>query len=288
MKRRALCASFCLLLFSLEGVMHAEIPMRSSIYGLYSFGKSVGICESYGSAGVLFTPCLTSCYLGPILDASYHFFQDGTAGASIGTGFRFLGKENNYMGGFNVFYDYREGEFGGGYNQVGVGVELLANGFELRVNGYFPVNNHENKSDTVVYDDYNNSSVVTPYEVSVFREEFALLGFDGELGVYKCCNGFGGYAGVGAYYFEKQDFLDVWGVKGKLRFTYGKFILLEGQVAWDDVYETQGRGVIEIRLPLEFFCGLSTVRCCPCKSERPLFRESPIHLKKCCKYTKNY
>ncbi len=71
------------------------------------------------------------------LDGDWSGQSDGNENGSAGLGFRHRFEDKDVIIGFNAFYDY--GDYSGrGYNQFGVGFELLSQWFDFRANGYFP------------------------------------------------------------------------------------------------------------------------------------------------------
>ena len=71
------------------------------------------------------------------LDGNWNGKGDGNENGSAGLGFRHRFDDPDIIIGFNAFYDY--GDYSGrGYNQFGVGFELLSKWVDFRANGYFP------------------------------------------------------------------------------------------------------------------------------------------------------
>ncbi len=71
------------------------------------------------------------------LDGNWSGKGDGNENGSAGLGFRHRFDDPDIIIGFNAFYDY--GDYSGrGYNQFGVGFELLSKWVDFRANGYFP------------------------------------------------------------------------------------------------------------------------------------------------------
>jgi hypothetical protein len=71
------------------------------------------------------------------LDGNWYGLGNGNENASGGLGFRHRFDDPDIIVGLNAFYDY--GEYSGrGYNQFGVGLEMLSKWVDFRANGYFP------------------------------------------------------------------------------------------------------------------------------------------------------
>jgi hypothetical protein len=73
------------------------------------------------------------------LDGNWNGQGIGNENVSAGVGFRHRFVDPDIILGLNAFYDY--GDYSGrGYNQTGVGLELLSKWVDFRANGYFPAN----------------------------------------------------------------------------------------------------------------------------------------------------
>ena len=108
------------------------------------------------------------------LDGNWSGKGDGNENGSAGLGFRHRFDDPDIILGFNAFYDY--GDYSGrGYNQFGVGLELLSKWFDFRANGYFP--SHSVQS----FDRYSTRSSSTKTTTSRTSQTVTIDGGEGEI-----------------------------------------------------------------------------------------------------------
>lgn len=254
-------------------------------YGFYSWGKSLGICDSYGSVGAMISACTRSPCKALVGDLRFHIDDERRCGASGGIGLR-IGDECCYDGYF-VYFDYFEGCVGP-FHQLGFSYERIQECYEFRLNTYIPLNTKGKQKLMAVFDDYDNTGVSVPYIAKAFTKERPYTGLDAEVGC-RCCEGcFSGYAGFGLHYFARDCCEELFGMKGVLRFWCGDYLSFEGQITWDKCNKTLGRGQITLTLPFEVICsacGFSTYCSRPI---RRVYRDGPIHLDRFCHYHTNY
>ena len=234
---------------------------RSLPLGAVTVGARAGddVVEGYGdfvlpiariSSGLLFiSPRAT-------------FSDDNEEEYNFGLGYRYLVPDRKVIVGGNAYYDYRSTEFNNGFDQFGLGVELLTEWVDARANYYKPEDNREVAReydvDTVTASEFNagwgdpyanNNAVLQDYIGQVRRIETltqhfieyeqALEGFDAEVGVklpiptlsdYADIKVFGGY-----YYFDaKFGGEDIEGFKGRLEVKAAPSIFLDAEVYEDE------------------------------------------------------
>jgi len=109
-------------------------------------GRGIGYHHGYTAFGAFWTPRLSynsnqllSDNIRPFIAAEYDVFNNGKSAASVGIGARYISRCLSKVFGVNLYYDYRQACKS--FNQVGLGVEMLGLGFDLRANGYIPVGN---------------------------------------------------------------------------------------------------------------------------------------------------
>ena len=257
------------------------------LYSGASFGRGLGLMHDYGTIGVRGINEIPGTPFYTLFDASYHYISSNRSGASALLGCRYVAENRRCASGLFLFYDYTEGKVAD-FNQVGVSAEWFVNCFEFRLNGYFPVGDKTQKGDRVIFDDYDNTGRVIPYIVHAYKQEMALSGFDGEVGVRHSCRWLASYAGVGPYYYRHSSSFDAWGVIGKLRMEITSYVTLEGQVTWDQKDHTRGRGIVTINLPLPLIGGLCDLFCGIAPSLQPVYRNDVVRYTRCCTYKENY
>jgi len=190
------------------------------------------------------------------------FSDDEEEEYNLGIGYRYLVPDKKVIVGGNVYYDYRSTEFNNGFDQLGLGVELLTEWVDARANYYKPEDNREVAREydveTISQSEWNagwgdpyanNNAVLQDYIGPVRRIETltqhyieyeqALEGFDAEIGVklpiptvsdYADVKVFGGY-----YYFDaKFGGEDIEGLKGRLEVRAARSIYLDAEVYEDE------------------------------------------------------
>lgn len=254
-------------------------------YGLYSWGQSVGICDSYGSFGALISTC--SCFpcSTALADVSFHVTDKGKFGASTGVGFH-CGDECCYDGYF-IYYDYLEGRIGK-FHQLGFSYEKIQDYYEFRLNAYLPVDIKGKRKLDKVFDDYDSTGVTPPYKVKAFCNERPFTGFDIEAGSHCRTECFDAYAGFGLYYFGRDCCKDVLGMKGVMRLFCGQYFEAQGQVTWDKCNRVLLRGQIALTLPFDLICDPCGFKSCCIRPLNRVYRDGPIHLDRCCQFKTNF
>jgi hypothetical protein len=178
---------------------------------------------------------------------------------NLGVGYRHLLRDKGMIFGANVYYDYRETEQGGTFNQAGLGVEYLSDWVDARANYYLPEHHtetvesdvttvsHANMQYTQWGDPYAEGNSI--YQNGTFyrgvtttettqhfiQYEEAMEGFDVELGVrlpiptimdYADVKVFGGY-----YHYNRELGLDdLNGFKGRVEIKAMPSLYLDAEV----------------------------------------------------------
>jgi hypothetical protein len=113
-------------------------PVYGPLYGTITLELGFTADELNGRANLL-----VPLYRAPngknmfFLDGNWSGRSDSNENGSAGFGFRHRLDDPDIIIGFNAFYDY--GDYSGrGYDQLGIGFELLSKWFDFRANGYFP------------------------------------------------------------------------------------------------------------------------------------------------------
>lgn len=254
-------------------------------YALYSWGQSVGICDSYATFGAM--GLTSTCFpcVNAVADIGFHVTDKGKFGASTGVGFR-CGDECCYDG-YYLYYDYLEGRLGK-YHQLGFSYEKIEDYYEFRLNTYLPVDIKGKKELKDVRKDFNNTGVSTPYVAKAFCIERPVTGFDVEAGSHCRTECFDAYAGFGFYYFGRDCCKDLLGMKGVLRFFCGQFFEAQGQLTWDRCNRVLLRGQIAVKLPFDLICDPCGFKSCWICPPNRIYRDGPIHLDRCCEFKTNF
>ena len=215
-----------------------------------------GVVESYGD---ILAPIMALksgiVFINPRASMSDHSAEE----YNLGLGYRHLLKDKGMILGANVYYDYRETESGGRFNQLGLGVEYLSDWVDARANYYLPEDHTETVHSEVTtvteadteytrWDDpyatgnsiYQNGhhykGVTTTWTTQHFVQyEEAMEGWDCELGVRLPIPTIMDYADVkvfGGYYRYNRDFGldDLDGFKGRLEIKTMPSLYLDAEV----------------------------------------------------------
>jgi Inverse autotransporter, beta-domain len=220
-----------------------------------------------GAGGMLWTPILQDeCWLLYGQGAAGHWWDNWTGG--LGLGYRRIIQEMAF--GINGFLDAARTNRHLAYGQVGLGLELFANGFDLFLNGYFPFESHHTLSCDV-------STVLVPGNGTQLQEsltdrvlqERAYSGFDITTGycIPVCGNAL--YLSAGYFYYSTRHAERIagprFGVEARIENLagLGTELRVGGQYEYNRVFGNYGSASVGIRIPLG--CPGKALRCCsPC------------------------
>lgn len=176
-------------------------------------------------------------------------FDNSASEYNIGFGHRHIFSKA-IVGGY-VYFDQRKSDIGNMYEQVTIGMEVLSENFDIRMNGYIP----EDK--TKIGDP---QLVIKGNQIKVnFDYETALHGLDGEIGVKVPFNFlddtrlyFGGYHFIG-----KDGYDSVSGPRVRLEMRLhdlpflgaGSRLMLGLEAQYDEPRGQQSFGLVSIRIP---------------------------------------
>lgn len=243
-------------------------PRASSSYGswlapkrltfIYADGTERGLCfpTQYVSGQALFAPDYCLCQVMPMLDLRGYYLNRDLFAIDVGIGGRFIPDGCSFCEilGLNAYYDYRQG-FLGNYSLVGVGMEILNNCWELRLNATFPVGKREHVN-TFFFDDY-----IGDFFFIRQRKEFVLNNVNAELGyyIYKKCDWFV-YLGGGPYMWYHPCF-HARGGRIRIRPQYRDYLALDLSVSYDEFYKTVYQAQLILSLPLYQYRCLNKSSC---------------------------
>ncbi|MBP7088303.1 MAG: inverse autotransporter beta domain-containing protein [Candidatus Omnitrophica bacterium] len=117
-------------------------------------------------------------FFNPKLTLTRHSEVDANE-ENIGLGYRTLICQDKAILGTNLFYDTRRSDNDVRHDQVGFGLELLSQRFDLRSNLYFPITEKKYLKDKINYGFTSNT--LTKYTTPVYEEP--LRGLDYEAGI---------------------------------------------------------------------------------------------------------
>ncbi len=150
---------------------------------------------------------------------------------NVGLGYRQM-LTSSLIGGMYGFLDRRNSTYGNNFYQTTLGAELLADRWDVRVNGYVPLTRDSKYA-------YGTSTVATPQGTGIYmsassRYEQSLDGADIEFGV-KPLSEVPLRMYAGGYWFTGDDVPNVEGVRGRLELEVHRFLRLGGEMQYDKV-----------------------------------------------------
>jgi len=240
------------------------LPKRIFISHVEGSEEGIGFATDYTTLGLLFAPDYRQASFLPMLDLRGHRFDDNTYAANVGLIGRYIPDGCCFCEilGFNMFYDYREGDQGD-FNQLGFGIEILGPcRWDFRANAYVPLGVRERKM-TCVFDDFEGG-----FEATNRKEEAIAFGFNAEISyiVIETCD-FLLYAAGGPYYVAGKCHQRTLGGEFRLRPQYRDYLALDMRVSYDPVFKTLYQAEFIVSLPLYEIacqnngpCGVSDLR----------------------------
>ena len=210
-------------------------------------GQFIGIKRSFFEFGA-FTPLsYDSCWV-PFIDARGYYFQNDRWAASAGVGLRYdLDKE--YILGISGYYDYLEGQRHSAFHRLGAGLELLSSCFDIRLNGYFPIQTSNTKSWS-----FNMQDSETLFWHD--KEYTVRTGFDAEIGSHIFYWGnFSTYGAVGTYFYDFGSHhlknSSFWGGMMRLEADWNDYLSLQLCGSYDRIYKEEAQFKIQFSMPIE-------------------------------------
>ncbi len=220
-------------------------------------GRTVGCKDSYTSVGIFAFPYHYQNYW-TFLDVRGHRLDSGRYAANAGVGVRFLpfcldrlfSQCCDLIMGFNSFYDYR-GSHCNGFNQVGLGFEILSRCWNFRINGYLPVGKRSCFKSCCFFDDFEG-------DYFLLQENFvdSLGGVDFEIEglLRKFCWG-ELYGAIGPYFYKGNRCKhDIYGVQYRLSAWYCNYFEIGINATHDCEYKTRIQGELLVNIPLNCGC----------------------------------
>jgi hypothetical protein len=191
------------------------------------------------------------------------------------------------MLGFNVFYDYRQGNLGF-YNQVGFGAEILSKRWDFRANLYVPFG-AKRKMKRCIFDDYEGDY----FAINDFFESVS-YSFNAEVGWLAINSQYIFlYMAGGPYYISGRKCHDkTVGGEFRIQPQYKDYIAVDLSVSHDPLFNTIYQAKVIVHLPLYFLsktinkretCGL-TAR----QIYQPVERFEVMPLGRCSCWTANF
>lgn len=183
--------------------------------------------------------CLDNLWV-PFFDVRGHVFNDGRLAANAGVGLRYLGVDRVW--GANAYYDYRN-THRQHYNQVGFGLENLGRVWDFRINGYFPVGTTKSPYYHTKFHEFEKH-----YAILERKYQFAMKGFDTEIGTHVKIGSKPWYFAEGVYYLESHG-KAAWGGQARLSIDILDYLRIEGNTSYDHIFKWIGQGQVSVIAP---------------------------------------
>jgi len=224
-------------LFSCE-----KVPNRSWLSAQHRESKGIGYNVGYSTLELFLGNPFCARTLG-FLDLRGHIFNNGKWAANGGIGLRHGLESSPYVVGINAYYDYREASHAH-FNQVGGGLELLANRWDLRLNGYVPIGKRKHKFEDGFSAFKGNRAIFAK------QYEFSYYGGDLDLGCEFIKGDLGDLHGtLGGYYFYGEYGKNAGGCFLKLNARVTPYVSLEAQGSYDNLFRWIAQGAVALNVP---------------------------------------
>lgn len=206
-------------------------------------GKGIGYGEGYTTLDGFFAfpgSTLKHDYV-PFLDLRGHVFDNGKFAANAGLGVRLIRSHIHTIG---AYYDYRSTKHYH-YNQVSLNYENLGKKFDWRVNGYLPVGDKYSSTYQPKFAYFQGNSLIISE-----KREFAMWGVNAEIGKrFYQKHHFDCYGAIGPYYFGRSS-TNAWGGQARIGAIYKKYIQIDVNGSYDNVFNWIGQGQLSLVFPL--------------------------------------
>ena len=272
------CFLLSKFLFSqeLEADKYFELKGKESAFGTVRHieSRGIGYKRGYSTADGLFFPYKEeNSWL--LVDVRGHHFVNNEYAGNAGIGVRRFSTSRESVYGVNTYYDYRSDHHRSlHFHQIGVGLEWLQYDFDVRLNGYFPIDRRR-QIQHCRFDDFIGDFVMTRYKYKT-----ALTGVNLEVGFPLCRNKYNNfYLALGPYYYDRAC-KEIFGGKARLEMRLYGYVTLELIASYDHRFKGRVQGQFAITYPKrECKNGLMT---------KPVERHEIIALDKFCKWNKNF
>ncbi len=235
-------------------------PERISVRHIES--KGIGYNQGYSTLeGFFMMPAAADTIWFPFLDLRGHVFNNGKFAANAGLGLRYLSESRVW--GINSYYDYRQATHRN-FSQYGLGLESLGRVWDFRVNGYLPVGKKESNyyHYGTTFEGFKGNSLLVSR-----KQKIAFKGINAEAGVHAALSDdilF--YAAAGPYYFNHHT-LNAWGGEVRVALDFTKYVRLEGNTSYDNIFKWIGQGQLSLNFPFGPKQKISVRRCNTCCDE---------------------
>src|SRR3990167_8057565 len=216
-----------------DGKKHYRVTLRHIESG------GVGYDDGYTTLETFLAPDPSQWGMTPFFDARAHVFDNGRWAANAGIGLRgILGKR---VFGINAYYDYRN-THRLNCNQIGLGLEMLGEILDFRINGYLPLGRKVSGSYDAIFGEFSGN-----YLLLSQKYELAMKGADAELGChFRRTEDFDFYPAIVPYSYIGQFGPNTWGGRARLAGAYKEIVSLEISDSYDRTFHNNFQGQISL------------------------------------------
>ncbi len=235
-------------------------PERISVRHIES--KGIGYNQGYSTLeGFFIVPAVIDTIWFPFLDLRGHIFNNGKLACNVGLGLRYL--STSRVWGINSYYDYRQSPHRN-FSQYGLGLESLGRVWDFRVNGYLPVGKKESNyyGYGTTFEGFKGNSLFISR-----KQKIAFKGINAEMGAHATLSdNILLYAAAGPYYFNHRTH-NAWGGEVRVAFDFTKYVRLEGNTSYDNIFKWIGQGQLSLNFPFGPKQKLPVRKCNTCCNE---------------------
>ncbi|MBA4032165.1 MAG: hypothetical protein C0478_14925 [Planctomyces sp.] len=212
-------------------------------------GQLYGYDEGYTSVGG-FMPFFRDENSLIFTDVRGLMTNGGQGGANVGVGYRQYVPELDRIFGISGWYDFDNGHRKA-FNQFGVSFESIGRYLDWRVNGYLPVEDNEEVTNTILgAAGFQGNFILLNRGISV---DSAYKGFDTEVGgPVPLLGRYGMSAYVGLYYYANNDVGSFTGVSGRFQQRINEDLTLNVAITDDHTFGTNAQIQVIADLPNGF------------------------------------
>ncbi|MBM3191130.1 MAG: hypothetical protein FJZ63_00560 [Chlamydiae bacterium] len=211
--------------------------------------KGMGFNQGYSTVSFFITPATD---INPFIDLKLHVFNGGEIAANGGFGLRTANAKENYLFGFNAYYDFRRHK-NLSTQQLSCGLEFLTHYVDFRLNGYYPFFGKYSES----FNPINSLRTI----------RYALPCVDTSLGftLPPPCDQIGLYLEIGYYYLFKQTATygshnfgtlasssigNAYGGRARLNCNPKEWIGFGVEYTYDRLFHSRFNGFVAFKIPL--------------------------------------
>ncbi len=219
-----------------------ESPRSIRLTARHIEANGIGYNQGYTTVEGFISPWYKQSPWVPFLDLRGHVFNDGKLASNAGIGCRYIAR--SWVYGINAYYDYRNTKRQH-YNQVSSGLEMLGRIWDFRINGYLPVGWKNSPFFDTGFDGFKDHNFFIRR-----KRDVALKAVNAEAGMH--VDHYANapfYFAAGPYYLTGSGKTS-WGGSLRAAVDLYKYVTLEANTSYDELFHWIGQGQVSINFPL--------------------------------------